>query len=117
MLRTIAGNLAAFCILISATYAGPCSDDIAHMEGQINMKLEAIAAAGPSGPEDATAYGKHLQPTPRTIATAEEKLREISQQKIDAIRHAMDRARAADASGDKSACEQALAAVEHELGR
>jgi hypothetical protein len=81
------------------------------------MRLEALAAAGPSGPQDATAYGKHLQPTPRTIATAEEKLGELSQQKIDAIRHAMDRARAADASGDKSVCEQALADVERELGR
>jgi hypothetical protein len=44
------------------------------------------------------------------------KLGELSQKKIDAIRHAMERARAADAAGDKSACGQALADVEHELG-
>jgi hypothetical protein len=114
-LRTVVGNIAAFATMMSVTYARPCSDDIAQAESRLNKRLEAIAAAGPSGPQDATAFGKHLQPTPRTVATAEEKLGELSQQKIEAIRHAMERARAADAAGDKSACRQALADVEHEL--
>ena len=113
--RTVVGNIAAFATMMSVAYAGPCSDDIAQAESRLK-RLEAIAAAGPSGPQDATAFGKHLQPTPRTVATAEGKLGELSQQKIDAIRHAMERARAADAAGDKSACGQALADVEYELG-
>jgi hypothetical protein len=117
MLRMIAGNVAVSCTLMSAAYAGPCSDDIARVEVEISKKLDAIAAAGPNAPQDATAFGKHLQPTQRSIATAEEKLCELSQQKVDAVHHAMDRARAADSSGDKSACEQALADVERELGR
>jgi hypothetical protein len=113
----IAGNVTVFCTLISAAYAGPCSDDIARVESQFNKRLEAIAASGPTGVEDAIARGKHLQPTPRSIANAEKKLGEMSQQKINAVRHAMDLARAADASGDKSACEKALAGVERELAR
>jgi hypothetical protein len=113
----IAGTATAFCTLISAAYAGPWSDDIARVERQVNERLEAIAAAGPTGVQDATARGKHLQPTPRSIATAEKKLGELSQQKINAVRHAMDVARAADASGDKSACEKALADVKRELAR
>ena len=117
LLRTLAGSIAASCALIAAAYAGPCSDDITRMEGRINTKLDAIAAAGPTGTQDATAYGKHLQPTPGTLATAEEKLRELSKTKADAIRQAMDRARKADASGDKTACAQALADVDRELGR
>ena len=116
LLRTIAGNIAVFSTLISVTYAGPCSDDIAQAESRLNKRLEAVATARPSGPQDATAFGKHLQPTPRTVVTAEGKLGELSQQKIDAIRHAMERARAADAAGDKSACVQALADLERELG-
>jgi hypothetical protein len=115
--RTIAANATVFCTLMSGAYAGPCSDDIARVQGQVDKRLEAIAKAGPTGVQDANAAGKHLQPTPGSIAAAEEKLHELSQQKIDAVRQAMDRARAADASGDKSACEQALANVERELGR
>jgi len=117
LLRTLAGSIAASCALISAACAGPCTDDITRMEVRINTKLDAIAAAGPTGAQDATAYGKHLQPTPGTLATAEEKLRELSTKKADTIRQAMDRARAADASGDKSACAHALAEVDRELGR
>ena len=117
LIRTIIGNVTVFCTLISAAYAGPCSDDIARVDRQVNQRLEAIAAAGPTGAQDSIAGGKHLQPTPRSIANAEKKLRELSQQKINAVRHAMDLARAADASGDKSACEKALADVERELAR
>jgi len=117
VLRAIAGTLAVFCLSMSASYAGPCADDITRMEDQINRKLDAIAAAGPTGAQDATAYGKHLQPTPNTIATAEEKLRELSKGKFDAVKQFMDRARAADAAGDKAACEKALADAQRELGR
>jgi hypothetical protein len=116
LLRSIAGSVALSCALISASYAGPCSDDITRVQVRVDKKLDALAAAGPSGAQDATAFGKHLQPTQRSITTAEEKLDEISKKKINAIRAAMDRARAADAAGDKSACEQALGDVERELG-
>jgi hypothetical protein len=115
LLRAMAGNMTLFCALLSPAYAGPCSDDIARTEGQVSTWLDALAMTGPDAPQDATAFGKHLQPSPRSIATAEEKLHELSQQRIDAVRQAMERARAADAAGDKSACEQALADVGREI--
>ncbi len=117
LLRTLAASIATSSALIAVADAGPCSDDIARMEVRINMKLGAIAAARPTGAQDATAYGKHLQPTPGTLATAEEKLRELSKKTADTLRQAMDRARTAAASGDSSACAQALADVDRELGR
>jgi hypothetical protein len=42
---------------------------------------------------------------------------EISPQTVNAIEQAMARARAADGTGDKAACEQALAQVRRTLGR
>ena len=115
LLRAIAGIVTLFCTLLSAAYAGPCSDDIARTEGQVSTWLDALALTGPNAPQDATAFGKHLQPSPNSIATAEVKLHELSQQRIDAVRQAMKRARAADVAGDRIACEQALADVELEI--
>ena len=51
-----------------------------------------------------------------SIAKAEEGLGEISAKLVQSVGGAMERARAADAAGDKSACEQALAEVEKVLG-
>jgi hypothetical protein len=56
------------------------------------------------------------QPTPRSIAAAEERLGEVSQKAVEAARQAMVRARAADSAGDKNACEQALADVQRAIG-
>jgi hypothetical protein len=42
---------------------------------------------------------------------------EISPQTVNAIERAMARARAADGTGDKAACEQALAEVQRTLGQ
>ena len=100
---------------ITASYAGPCSDEIGNMMGRINAKLEAKAAAGPTGREGVGA-GMSVQPTPRSMAAAEERLGEVSPEKVDAVRQAMSRARAADSAGDKKACEQALADAQRALG-
>ena len=97
----------------SASYAGPCSDDIGRMQGRVDAKLETKAAAGPFAPESAAA-GMSDQPTPRSMATVEERLGEISPQTVNAIEQAMARARAADG---KAACEQALAEVQRALGQ
>ena len=105
----------AFAASMSASYAGPCSDQIDNMQARIDAKLEAKAAAGPTAREGAGA-GMSDQPTPRSMATAEERLGEISAQTVDAVRQAMLRARAADSAGDKNACEQALADVRRAIG-
>jgi hypothetical protein len=86
------------------------------MQAKIDAKLEAKAAAGPPAPASDMA-GMSAQPTPLSMATVEERMGEISPQRVQAMEQAMARARAADASGDKAACEQALAEVQRTLGR
>jgi hypothetical protein len=101
---------AAFILTVSAATPGPCVDAIDAMQGRIDAALEAKAAAGPTGKEGVPA-GMSVQPTPRSIAAAEEKLGDISAQTVAAVGEGMARARAADAAGDASACEKALADV------
>jgi hypothetical protein len=100
----------------SASYAGPCSQEIDRIQAEIDAKLESAAAAGRSAPEG-TAATMHRQPTPESIARAESHLGEISPEKIQAFTAAMERARKADSVGDQSACEQALADVHRSLGQ
>jgi hypothetical protein len=113
--RLLAFGIIAFAASISTSYAGPCSEEIANMMALIDAKLEAKAAAGPTAREGVGA-GMSDQPTPRSMATAEEKLGEVSPQTVDAVRQAMLRARAADSAGDKNACEQALADAQRAIG-
>jgi hypothetical protein len=113
--RRVLLSAAAFVASLSPGLAGPCSDAIDSMQARIDAKLEAKAAAGPTAKEGIAA-GMSDQPTPRSIAAAEEKLGEISPQTVDAVRQGMAGARAADSAGDKSACEKALADVQRAIG-
>jgi hypothetical protein len=115
-LRVVAWSAVAFIASIPMSYAGPCTDDIGRMQGRIDDKLAAKAAAGPYAVESSRAQ-RSDQPTPRSMAATEERLGEISPQTVDAARQAMARARAADSAGAKTACEQALADVQRALGR
>jgi hypothetical protein len=83
--------------------------------GAHRSKLQAKAAAGPTAKEGVAA-GMGVQPTPASIAAAEEKLGEISPKKLKAIKRGMARARVADKVGDLRACRKALAAVQRVLG-
>jgi hypothetical protein len=100
---------------VSSSYAGPCSRDIDKIQGRIDSALEAKAAAGPAAKEG-TFAGMSKQPTPRSMAAAEEELGELSVQTLDAVRQAMAKARAADSAGDSSACASALAEVQRAIG-
>ena len=113
--RLLVFGAIALAASISASDAGPCSDEIGNMMARINAKLEAKAAAGPTAREGVGA-GMSDQPTPRSMAKVEERLGEVSPQTVDAVAQAMARARAADAAGDKNACEQALADAQRALG-
>ena len=115
-MRSIAACTAALAASISASYAGPCWDDISAVQAKIDAMLEAKAAVGPPATAEAMA-GTSPQPTPRSLETVEERMGEISPQTVNAIRQAMARARAADGTGDKAACEQALAEVRRTLGQ
>jgi hypothetical protein len=109
-------------LLLSATvfalsnvpsHAGPCSDEIDRMQARVDALIAATAAAGPTGRES-TAATMDRQPTPGSIAAAEEKLGEGAQP--ERALAALAQARAADRAGDQSACERALADVQRVLG-
>jgi hypothetical protein len=108
-------NAAALAASMSVSHAGPCSPEIDRAQAVIDARLGAIATAGPQA-QESTSATMHHQPTPGSIAAAEERLGELSRQKTEAAEQAMARARAADSAGDKSACEQALADVERAIG-
>jgi hypothetical protein len=113
--RMLASSAVAFAASISAGLAGTCSTDIDVMVARINAALEARAGAGPGAKEQAVVGGRHIQPTPRSLATAEEKLGEMSAEAIEQIKQAIARARAADRAGDDTACKQALLEAERAI--
>ena len=102
-LRVLVLSAMAVAATASATYAGPCSDQIDAMQARIDAKLEAKAAAGPTAKEGVAAT-MNVQPTPASIAAAEEKLGDISPKKVKAMKRGMARARLADKVGDLRAC-------------
>ena len=106
----------AFGASISASSAGPCSGDIDAMMARIDAALNAKVAAGPGAQQHSTVGGRHVQPTPRSMAAAEEKLGVISPETAQLVRQAMERARDADALGDSVACKEALADVQRMIG-
>ena len=115
--RYIGLCVAVLAASMSASYAGPCLDEIGAMQAKIDAKLEAIAAAGPPATADAMEGPNSPQPTPRSIAGVEERMGEIRPETVQAIQQGMTRARAADTNSDKAACEQALAEVQRTLGK
>ena len=84
---------------VVAAEAGPCTTQITQVERQIRS-TPASAATGPSAPQSVGAQ-LHHQPTPGAVESAEGKA------KADALA-ALDRARAADATGDAAGCAKAL---------
>ena len=115
-IRGIIGlSMVASVTMCSVAQAGPCSKDIDAMQARVDAKLESIAARGRFAPESAAA-GMSVQPTPHSIAVAEEKLGEINQHMVRNIRRAMTRARAADARGNTRRCEKELSRVQRALG-
>ena len=113
--RLPALSAVAMVLSISSSYAGPCSDAIARMQVRVDARLAVNAAAGPAAREGVGAT-MHRQPTPESIARAEESLGEVSAKLAEAVGRTMTRAREADAANDKSACERALGMVEQALG-
>ena len=95
-------------------YAGPCTKDLERIRLLVDAKLNAAAAAGPTADQSAAAQ-MHRQPTPGSIAQAEQKLGELSPTVIEKVKAAMTRARSADAAGDAGGCRQALSEVERQI--
>jgi hypothetical protein len=114
------GFALVFCAAASAMWAapaqaGPCSEDLYKADLDIGKRLDAIAARGKSGRESSFAT-LHRQPTPATVAGAEEKIGDVSEEQAKAVREFMVEAKKADDAGDKAACENALTKARNILG-
>jgi len=83
---------------------------------RIDAALKARVASGPSAQQQGAVGGRHVQPTPRSVAAAEEKLGVISPETDQQVRNAMMRAQAADEAGDSVACKEALVEVQRVIG-
>jgi hypothetical protein len=103
------GALSAAALILSTlpSYSGPCSQQIEQTQVRIDAKLDSIARAGATGKQSVAATLSH-QPTPRSIAKAEAAIGDLSPEAQQALARAMDRAREADALGDRTACDRAL---------
>jgi hypothetical protein len=100
---------------LSTSHAGTCSSSLQRTQYQVDKYMETRAATGPRAVESMSAL-MHRQPTPASIAAAEEKLGDLDARMFEPIADAMRRARAADRAGDANACAQALLEVQHEIG-
>ena len=105
--------MAALLLSIAGSHAGPCSPQIDRMQARVDAMIAATAAAGPTGRESDAAL-MNRQPTPGSIAAAEERLGEGA--RAQRALAAMAQARAADQAGDNGACERALADVQRAIG-
>jgi hypothetical protein len=103
-----------FAASTMAAHAGPCAIDIDRVQMQIDARLEAAAAKGPTASQSVAAQ-MHRQPTPSSIAAAESRIGDMTPAAAEAIKVGMLRAREADGKGDKAACEKSLADVRRAL--
>jgi hypothetical protein len=101
---------------ISTSHAGPCSSEIDRAMAEIDTKLKAVAAAGPTAKQSSAAT-MHRQPTPKSVGAAETGVGDVSAAQVEAVKAAIARAREADGAGDQNACEQALADARQALGK
>jgi len=97
----------ALCLASASAFAGPCATEIAAAQAEFDARLRAAAEAGPTATQSKEATA-HRQPTPKSVAHAEESLGELSHEKAHAFGEAIARAREADAAADVKACEAAL---------
>jgi hypothetical protein len=112
--QTLLVSAAAMVLAILPSRAGPCTSEIDRLQAEVDAKIAAIAAAGPTAPESVDATLSH-EPTPGSLAETEQKLGEGSEM-TDAVA-ALKRAREADNANDKTACDEALADVQSLLGK
>ena len=96
--------------------AGPCTDRIYVTDLDVAKLLASAAAQGRPAAESTFAT-MHRQPTPGSVASAEQQAGDLTADQVRAVTEAMDEARHADDQGDDAGCEQAMNKVDHMLGR
>ena len=98
-------------------HAGPCTDRIYQADLAVEKLLDVAAAQRDGRPPESSFATMHRQPTPGTVASAEEKAGDLSPAQVEAITEDLDAARDADDKGDRAACEKALNEAERMLHR
>jgi hypothetical protein len=118
MLVRLATAAAGIAIILSAApaHAGPCTERIYQTDLDVAKLLHSAASQGGTAPQSTFAT-MHRQPTPGSIATAEQQVGDLSGEEVQAITEAMDEARHADEAGDLEGCEKALGDVDRMLKR
>jgi hypothetical protein len=106
----------SFILGAVSAHAGPCTERIYQADLDVAKLLDSAAAQGQPAAESTFAT-MHRQPTPGSIATAEQDAGELTSEEAQAITEAMDEARHADDQGDQAGCEKALSDVDRMLQR
>ncbi len=88
--------------------AGPCTQQIATVQANFDVRLKQVAAIGPTA-DETTSAKLHHQPTAASVAGAEQQADMMSLEKQKAFQAAIDHARAADKAGNAEACEKDVA--------
>ena len=96
--------------------AGPCTDRIYQTDLDVAKLLNSAAAQGQPATQSTFAT-MHRQPTPGSIASAEQQAGDLTTDEVQAITEDMDEARHADDAGDRVGCEKALSDVDRMLKR
>jgi sarcosine oxidase gamma subunit len=107
---------AAMALILSAgiAHAGPCTDRIYQADLDVAKLLHAAAAQAHPAVQSTFAT-MHRQPTPGSVASAEQQAGTLNPDEVQAITEDMDEARRADDQGDTAACEKALSEVDRML--
>jgi hypothetical protein len=109
MIVRLAGAVAGMALFLSIgpAYAGSCTERIYQTDLDVAKLLNSVAAQG--RPKTQSTFATmHRQPTPGSIASAEQQAGDLTSEEAQAITEDMDEARHADDEGDSAACEKAL---------
>jgi hypothetical protein len=112
---TVAAGM-ALVLGAAPALAGPCTDRIYQTDLDVAKLLNSAAAQGQPATQSTFAT-MHRQPTPGSIASAEQQAGDLTTDEVQAITEDMDEARHADDAGDNDGCEKALSDVDRMLNR
>ena len=102
----------ALIIGVAQAHGGPCTDRIYQTDLDVAKLLDTAAAAQGRPAAESTFATRHRQPTPGSLASAEQEAGDLTAEEVQAITEAMDVARHADDAGDRAGCEKALSDVD-----
>ncbi|QRM36207.1 hypothetical protein JO965_46400 (plasmid) [Microvirga sp. VF16] len=106
--------MAVAALAPTSARAGPCAAEIDQLQAAVDARIDTTAGTGRTARES-TAATAHRQPTPGSVAQAEQSLGEGSGygQVLASLAQAID----ADQAGDATSCERALGEARSALER